>query len=1246
MYPPTWQDVQGMYPEIFSFASIPAVLERDMGSPNDILNEVNDAVRGESMGTNLFNISQELANFSQYLHEMMTTDQFSSHRGTNSSDTSSIHQEDSAPPLVSAEQWRSHEKARRDLAAKLISLLTLLMATIEDLSGRLRFACRTKLQCADVLIVQGNFAMACELLLSSLENICNSVRGPAQLNSLSAQEILENSLSLPTLWSKSGKVMSNGQITIEECISAIQNDIESRLVSETDLGQISSDQVTEQTQVNLGAWGLGETTSSDNVNVKRPEQNYWVSLRYGILRKLMLCSRVLEMRDLFSQVSLNLLSLDLNSGHLFEDGEEPLKRQSRLLSDVLKLTGQSMEQPETKVLHSLSPFFEVSLLTIAKDSITRPDGNEVDNREEENLIESRGANLLRTSLQAATLTNTNEIIKDESYRVQNATYEGGRSAHTVLKLRSRLPLDIDLNFTDVTSSEDILYATGDNLVVGYGELYPFLTQTHRSPMPRGKKMIEGTSEKKIQSTLQAMLRHTDELMTTGRGFHATPVSPISSPTSSRNLQIRRGEQLIFLELLPPRAEAYAPLFIMLKVNGLTFLDLILPPKPDEITPYFTDHRLLNFNIPSKFMEMRAHAPICSPLQVNDEVGLSFALEPGDILESLSLTVTVEELSTSSSITEPLNINDVINYGIQTASAIQTNRTPVDTTRCSKLRVEDMDKWRCIWSDSKGVEKEIPCRSENGAFYMTDFTVSQDAEGLERFFISIPFSVGLHGDTVPNPKASFVVSCHFDISLRRNGCLMDTNTSVSESCVVHTSKMATSSCRSQGLVVSYAQDERCEGVHMPRAEFFACCTFQNTSPLPLRLTSFEIIKCEFTGEERDRFGRFEVVDVGKVALKEVARPQSELIPYSNTILLPPGHEYSVTLRLRLVDYTDFMAGLDVHQLLQAALPQVSFTYLRCETENDSTPWISARFNKIFFQEIVSLVLPSLSNGSKLGRTLSQEGGRMISSPEGSQSPRDDSRVSPLCCCIGEKNGLNIKNLYFSLNVSLTSSPKPDGLVTVTVGSSVTFCYSVIVAIADAKDDSQPCLRICVDKETRHWIPIGRTEAVLTSLAEDTFLAESAENIVLKDESDSYAGLSDVSLNDIIPAKSNGDNEIRDKDENINAVEQSHCISEGLEEDVNRRDDENLDGSKSTRLLPSYIKFKKFVYTFKCQCIAAVYGEARPPVAIVSVESPSACMNENDHNQLYMGHLLPREQPRSILRPELPVLHIVNNDSSNK
>ena len=206
------------------------------------------------------------------------------------------------------------------------------------------------------------------------------------------------------------------------------------------------------------------------------------------------------------------------------------------------------------------------------------------------------------------------------------------------------------------------------------------------------------------------------------------------------------------------------------------------------------------------------------------------------------------------------------------------------------------------------------------------------------------------------EASFVITYHLEFSLLRNQCLLESTTSSSVSCVVHASNMADVTCRSLGLVICPVTGSKVKQESEEKdsiaAEFFACCTFKNTSPVPLRLLGYEIESPgDVDGEDRGD-ARFEVMEVGEGAERQKLPDSSAPSPSSSSsssslpfrslhadgacvAVLQPGHEYSLALRLGSVQSpATAETGRTATQLFsRAKLPRVVFTYRRWEDHHE-------------------------------------------------------------------------------------------------------------------------------------------------------------------------------------------------------------------------------------------------------------------------------------------------------------------------
>lgn len=119
------------------------------------------------------------------------------------------------------------------------------------------------------------------------------------------------------------------------------------------------------------------------------------------------------------------------------------------------------------------------------------------------------------------------------------------------------------------------------------------------------------------------------------------------------------------------------------------------------------------------------------------------LEPGDELVSCALTVTIEESSSVGNVSaqpshthhssSPLNINDVINYGIEAASALSDAKKESS----HQLSLEEMQRWR-LFQLQEEEASEVAVRTEHGAFEFAGLSVPQSAERPAEYHLSVPF----------------------------------------------------------------------------------------------------------------------------------------------------------------------------------------------------------------------------------------------------------------------------------------------------------------------------------------------------------------------------------------------------------------------------------------------------------------------------------------------------------------------------
>lgn len=189
----------------------------------------------------------------------------------------------------------------------------------------------------------------------------------------------------------------------------------------------------------------------------------------------------------------------------------------------------------------------------------------------------------------------------------------------------------------------------------------------------------------------------------------------------------------------------------MKVGKLVFLDLVAPPKADEI-PFFLDsHRLLNFFAPGNILNLKAASPVISPMQQEDNITLSWTIEPGDILVSMSISCEVKEES------------------------------PSPESSFSFLRKSDLS------ASMEPAHSLIDVSIVDGRFSLSN--ISASTAGPAQFCsLLVPFTILRKDSAADTAKSddgfescSFIVVIHVEYLVTRNGCTM--NCTTSEQCEI-------------------------------------------------------------------------------------------------------------------------------------------------------------------------------------------------------------------------------------------------------------------------------------------------------------------------------------------------------------------------------------------------------------------------------------------------------------------------------
>ena len=1028
-------NIKSIYPDTFSVKECGSSTSTDdnstMNAFKRIIKEdidIDSLDKRKDKKVNFMNISKELTHFSRFLTEMMMIDYLSSPIKTEVNDGVADDEPNSSSLTTtdSTGDWIKKEKRRRDFAAELISLLTLLLAEHEDLAGRQRFACQTKSQCADVLIVQGKFSMAQQLLLSALANICNSAHSAGETTSsnLTPTEILENTSVLSTIWSGSKSIDSFRHINKSDCISILQ-------------GQ------------NKSASGNNGDNDNDEVNfMGRKSVNvnpcYWRSLRYWILRKLLFCSCFLDARTTYAQVALSLLALD--GGASLNDPDVG-DWHSTLLSDVLFLTQKSeSSEPRSQIYHSLSPFFETSIMNICDVMSSNGDDNSGD--ADGNTAATIGSEkVVGGNIASSKLIESNQTIRDDTYRVFHANYECGKRNCIALKLCSHLHADVELNLQPhegegEEEEEDALY-------VGYGQFHSSMVQCSTS-LPSSHSQ-SSTNESMSNSSLHATLSHIKSWMTddSGNGFCAYPVIFDSKDDDDlvklRKLKIHRGEQLILMEMQPGKPDDYSALYVSLKIGGVTFVDIILPPKPDEMPTYFDSHRLLTFSVPPNIIRLEATAPAFTPMFYDDSIVLSWSPEDGDQIVSIVVAAKVN-----------LRSND--KSGQALASLVTVGSSP---DHGFTIIVGDLSEWKLkkkvattTTSKDEGNDGylEIPHQVQDGLFKVDKLSGNASETSGSQYQLSIPFIISNAKDFYTSeatlPSLTFEISCYVEFVLKRNGCLIENSTSAS--CTVHTGRAAQVTCHSDGLYMSMDNSGDCTDIIS--GDFFACCTFKNCSPLSLMLSTYNSLPPILPDISEETFGAFELCSVNGEVITSCNMP----------VLLEPLDEYHITVRLvfkhgNTASIDRDPRGMDkIWVLKNSLIPRIGFEYSRFD--KFSTGCVA--FNEMTFREDADIMLPEIVLPGNTAQTVDQHPAICL------KHSHFSIRATPNIESIGRK-GIDTSN----------------GII-VSINCTVSFSYQVRASFILHPDHALPPQLIVQLLPVEHWIPLGETVMYLDPMGGTT------------------------------------------------------------------------------------------------------------------------------------------------------------------
>lgn len=543
-----------------------------------------------------------------------------------------------------ATAWFTAETKLPVLEAQVAITFTRLLAEHEGEAGRLRLAFQAKCDCADVLICCGRFDYAKEILLSALA-IDNCL-------------LLSSGMAGNT---RSTRIGGAAHELVRKAASASKRhaaNIDGFSSLSVALGSVT-----------CSAGGISTLNYSTSVG------GVWKLFRYVVLRKLLLCARVLNDSRLYLDISFRLLDplmADLLNNQTatsicydiisISRASKRIQREDMLIATTASsidrqnsatvateggyLTGVLPAPMFPHVVVSID--FDVYRKVRVKNNAERvTDATSDANALHPGLKENENSNKIRV----ATMRSVTSVIHDEPFKVSYAECEAGRQHILNLNIESSFPVDVTLDNLVVSYIPFSLVENGqhsplqkhggglstqayDSIEANNNIGSDFFRHQSFQSFQFGNGIEDRTEEEEAGQSGNFGSNHFSGQIDTG--FECHPYFDTDG-TKIHKLVLKPGKQTVPMYFNARAVGEYAPLFISAQI-GNTILVERIEADVNKLHNFFERNTLISIIKPPDPIALSVLVPPLCPIGHIDSVLVGIGLEVNDQLHDVEISV--------------------------------------------------------------------------------------------------------------------------------------------------------------------------------------------------------------------------------------------------------------------------------------------------------------------------------------------------------------------------------------------------------------------------------------------------------------------------------------------------------------------------------------------------------------------------------------------------------------------------------